>query len=131
MAANQEEINRREKAAIAAIKNAFGAENDEYGGTLFVTHHLVEIEKDYWRDHLATTQPEPMQVFEILVLKSHWGGDDGIDIGHHRQGCGVRGFLSSVINHKSQNRAEKTEHQQRCHCRQRWENQRVGVLRDQ
>ena len=79
MAANQEEINRREKAAIAAIKNAFGAENDEYGGTLFVTHHLVEIEKDYWRDHLATTQPEPMQVLEILVLKSHWGGDDGID----------------------------------------------------
>jgi len=76
MGASQEEINRREKPAIAAIRSVFGTEYDEYGGTLFVTHHLEEIEKDYWQDHLDTTQPEPMQVLDILVLKSHWDGDE-------------------------------------------------------
>ena len=81
MGASQEEIKKREKAAISAIKSAFGTEDDEYGGTLFVTHHLEEIEKDYWQKHLGTTQPEPIKILDILVLRSHWGDEDdeGID----------------------------------------------------
>lgn len=81
MSANQEDIKKREKAAIAAIRSAFGTEDDEYGGTLFVNHHLDEIEKDFWQKHLGTSQPEPKQVLDILVLQSHWGDEDdeGID----------------------------------------------------
>lgn len=81
MHAKQEEIVRREKLAISAIKSAFGTEDDEYGATLFVSHHLEEIEKDFWKKHLGTTEPEPRQVLDILVLRSHWGDedDDGID----------------------------------------------------
>lgn len=82
MSASQEEIKKREKTAIAAIKNAFDTEGDEYGGTLFVHHHLEEIEEDFWIKHLGTSHPEPKQVLDILVLQSHWDSEDdeGIDV---------------------------------------------------
>jgi hypothetical protein len=76
-----EEIERRKNAAIAAIKEAFGTEEDEYGATLFVSHHLEEIDEDYWQSHLGSPNPEPKQVLDILVLQSQWGdaNSDGMD----------------------------------------------------
>jgi Protein of unknown function (DUF2004) len=80
VAANSEETQRREKAALAAIKQAFGTDQDEYGATLFVSHHLDEVEESYWQKHLGTAKPEPRRVLELLELRSHWGEDDrGID----------------------------------------------------
>lgn len=75
----QNEIDKREKAAIAAIRAAFGTEEDEYGATLFVEHHLDEIESEYWQKHLGTPKPEPINVLGILELRDHWGGDDEIE----------------------------------------------------
>jgi hypothetical protein len=75
----QNEIEKREKTAIAAIRSAFGTEDDESGATLFVEHHLEEIEGEYWQKHLGTAKPEPISVLGILVLRSHWGGDDEIE----------------------------------------------------
>ena len=74
------EIEKREKAAIAAIRRAFGTEDDADGATLFVEHHLEEIEGEYWQKHLGTPKPEPIKVLGILVLRSHWGGEDDIEI---------------------------------------------------
>ena len=67
-----DEIKRREMSALAAIRDAFGTEADEYGGTLFVSHHLDELDATYWQSNLATTSPEPEQVLGLLELKSHW-----------------------------------------------------------
>ena len=75
----QTEIERRERAAIAAIRSVFGTEEDESGATLFIEHHLEEIEGEYWQKHLGTSKPEPARVFDILLLQSHWGGDDDIE----------------------------------------------------
>jgi hypothetical protein len=75
----QNEIEKREKASVAAIRSAFGTEGDECGVTLFVEHHLEEIEGEYWQKHLGTAKPEPIKVLDILVLQSHWGGDDEIE----------------------------------------------------
>ena len=75
----QNEIEKRKKAAIAAIHNAFGTEEDESGATLFVEHHLEEIEGEYWQTHLGTATPEPINVLGMLVLREHWGGDDEIE----------------------------------------------------
>ena len=82
MKSNLAEIERRKKLAISAIKNAFGTEEDEFGATLFVAHHLEKIEDTYWQEYLDNPQPEPRHVLDILVFQSHWGkeGDDGIDI---------------------------------------------------
>ena len=38
-------IQKRAESARAAIKAAYGTEDDEYGATLFVSHHLAEIDE--------------------------------------------------------------------------------------
>jgi hypothetical protein len=70
------EVQRRTKVALAAIKHAFGTEEDAFGATLFVSHHLGEIDSAYWQEHLGTAQPEPARVLDLLELQSHWGEDD-------------------------------------------------------
>ncbi len=81
MPADPAEITRRKARALAAIKHAFGADDDEHGATLFVSHHLDEIDQAYWQKHLGTPRPDPKHVLDILQLRSHWGDqeDDGID----------------------------------------------------
>jgi len=82
MVSNADEIAKREKAARAAITHAFGTEEDEFGATLFVSHHIDEIDANYWQAHLGSNKPEPVQILDLLELRSHWGddGDDGIEV---------------------------------------------------
>lgn len=98
MFASRDEIERRQKAALAAIKRAFGTEEeDEYGATLFVTHHLNEIEESYWQKRLGTANPAPSRVLEILELRSHWGEEeDGIDTFDFTLPGGVTDYVISV-----------------------------------
>lgn len=81
MPTSNDEIDRRRDSALSAIKQAFGTASDQHGATLFVSHHLDEIGADYWLKHCGTARPEPKQVLDILILRSHWGDDDddGID----------------------------------------------------
>ena len=81
MPKSNNEIARRSGLALAAIKNAYGTEDDEYGVTLFVSHHLEELDNDYWNQHLQSGSPEPARVLDILILESHWSDDDedGLD----------------------------------------------------
>jgi hypothetical protein len=79
MPANPDEVKRREAAARAAIKRALGTADDQFGATLFVSHHLEELDSSYWRKHLSTETPEPRRVLELLELRSHWGGDNEVD----------------------------------------------------
>jgi len=75
------EINKRKTAAVTAIRNAYGTEEDECGGTLFISHHLNEIEKSYWLKHIGTDMPEPIRIIDMLVLRSYWGEEEwhGLD----------------------------------------------------
>ncbi|OAI42448.1 hypothetical protein AYO41_04265 [Verrucomicrobia bacterium SCGC AG-212-E04] len=79
MPANPDEIKKREAVARATINKAFGTADDEYGATLFVSHHLKELDSAYWKKHLSTETPEPRRLLELLELRSHWGGDGDID----------------------------------------------------
>ena len=79
MTANPAEIKRREAAARAAIKKAFWTADDEFGATLFVSHHLEELESSYWKKHLSTETPEPRLILELLELHDHWGEDDELE----------------------------------------------------
>ena len=79
MPANPDEIKRHEAAARAAIKKAFGTADDEFGATLFVSHHLEELDSCYWKQQFSTEKPNPQIILDSLVLRSHWGGDDEID----------------------------------------------------
>jgi hypothetical protein len=79
MAASEIEIRRREAAARAEFHRAVGTPDDEFGATLFVSHHLDELDSSYWKKHLSTETPDPRRILDLLVLKSHWGGNDELD----------------------------------------------------
>ena len=55
---------------------AYGMEEDEHGATLFVKHHLAEIEAAYWEQHFQSASPDPAQVLDLLILKSNDFEDD-------------------------------------------------------
>jgi hypothetical protein len=76
MGKKQDEVSKRTTAAKAAIQNAI---DDESSVGLFVSHHLSELEAAYWKKHTGTPKPTPKQVVNLLVLRSHWGGDDEMD----------------------------------------------------
>jgi hypothetical protein len=96
MITNPDEIKKREAAAIAAIKKAFGTADDESGATLFVSHHLEEIDSAYWKQHFSTETPDPHRILDSLVLQSHWGGDDEIDTFDFTLPEDVTNYLISV-----------------------------------
>lgn len=75
MALNDKEIEERKMIALKAIKAAYGTEEDECGGTLFVEHHLEEIEEEYWINTFGSATPTPDEILTKLVLQSHWDDD--------------------------------------------------------
>ena len=79
MTAAPEEIRRRELLARGAIKRAFESDKDEVSARLFVSHHLAELDSSYWQRHLSTESPAPSAVLDLLLLRSHWGGEDEME----------------------------------------------------
>ena len=73
---SKNEIDKRQKLALSAIKQVFGTNEGEDGVNLFIEHHLDEVEKSYWKKHLNTESPEPKNILDILILDSHWGDDE-------------------------------------------------------
>ena len=80
MAIDKEEIQKRTIAALAAIKAAYGTEEDEYEATLFVSHHLDEIESSYWEERFQSASPRPSQILDALVLRTDFEDDEDIDM---------------------------------------------------
>jgi hypothetical protein len=64
---------------ITDIKAAYGTEEDEYGATFFVSHHLDEIESSYWEDRFQTASPKPSQILNALILRSDFEDEDDFD----------------------------------------------------
>jgi hypothetical protein len=73
---SKDEILRREATARAAIKQSLGTAEYESSVDLFASHHLEELEGEYWQKHLGTRNPEPIRILDIIELRSHWGDDD-------------------------------------------------------
>ena len=48
MSITPDELAKLEAAARVHIDAVYGTPGDEYGVTLFVSHHLNEIETSYW-----------------------------------------------------------------------------------
>ena len=62
----------QETEALSAIKKSYGSEEQEYGVTLFVNHHLEELSGDYWNALTGTPKPTPQQVLEQLTVINKW-----------------------------------------------------------
>ncbi len=68
MPAGSDEMSRREKAARAHIDAIYGTPQDEFGATLFVSHHLQELDASYWLKHTGTSTPDAQQVLRLLEV---------------------------------------------------------------
>src|ERR1700733_2274002 len=77
---NTKEIERRKALALAAIKRILGKSEGKFSVTLFVSHHLDELDAAYWKKHAGAPKPSPKRVLDLLELHSHRGADghDGI-----------------------------------------------------
>lgn len=67
------------KQALLAIKSSYGTESGEYGVTLFVSHHLEELEPSYWAKHTGNESPSPEEVLNLLVVQEVWSDGSAID----------------------------------------------------
>ena len=66
-------VTQRTANALAAIKQKMSDEDS--GVSLYVSHHLQEIESAYWQEHTGTTNPSAEQVINLLTLRTAWGED--------------------------------------------------------
>ena len=71
MAIPQDTIDKFSSIALSAIVAGYGTDDDEYGSTLFVSHHLEEIEASYWQSHFKVDVPEASQILDSLVLSPY------------------------------------------------------------
>ncbi len=96
------ELSRREAAAREEISAAYDTPGNELGVTLFVAHHLKELDAAYWTMHTGTATPLPRQVLALLELQAHWDDDeddedeDGLDILDFTLPGGVTNYLIAV-----------------------------------
>jgi hypothetical protein len=67
----------RQATARRTINALYGTPDGELGPTLFVSHHLDEIEPGYWLTTFGVAQPTPEQILNALVLVSSWSTDRG------------------------------------------------------
>ena len=70
------ELAKRQKQALDAIKQSFGTESGEDSINLFVEHHLAELPEAYWQEQLGVNDPEPKDILSLLKFSTSWGEDD-------------------------------------------------------
>ena len=85
---------RRRGAAMEAIQNSFASLDDEYGSTLFVSHHLEPVDGSYWLKYLGSTRPEPDRILGLLEIRSELEG--GLEIFDFSLPEGVTNYVISV-----------------------------------
>lgn len=72
-----DKLDERQGSARQAIKSLYGKPEGEHGPTLFVSHHLNEIEPTYWLRTVGVERPKPEQVLDALLLVDSWGSGEG------------------------------------------------------
>ncbi len=60
---------KTEMAARNYIRAAWGKQGHEQDVTLFVSHHLSELDSSYWMTHTGSSEPTAHQVLDILELR--------------------------------------------------------------
>lgn len=63
--------------ARLAIHAAHGTSEDEFGATLFVTHHLEELGAEYWEASFGNVAPEPSRIIDGLIVADVRSSADG------------------------------------------------------
>jgi hypothetical protein len=71
---------KRQATALEKIQSLHGTPEGEFGPTMFVSHHLEEIDDSYWIEAFGTTSPSSEQILKALVLINNWSYEDDDDL---------------------------------------------------
>lgn len=87
-----------EQAALATLKSLCGTSAGEDSVTLFVDHHLAELEPDYFSQTYGTPTPEAPQILASLILVDSWSSEDdgNVDVFDFSLPGNVTDYLLSV-----------------------------------
>jgi hypothetical protein len=87
-----------ETTAREAIKSLIGKPEGEDNVTLFLEHHLAELEPEYFSSTYGSTTPEATQIVDSLVFVHSWSSeDDGtVDVFDFSLPGSVTDYLLSV-----------------------------------
>ena len=66
----------KEKLSLDAIKANFGTEQGQFNTNLFISHHLEELDSEYWKTHFGSEKPDGKAILEKLVLVDNWSSED-------------------------------------------------------
>ena len=66
---------KREKAR-SAIRSLLGTPEGEDSVTLFVEHHLDELDAEYFSNTFGTSSPDASRIVDSLVLVGSWSEED-------------------------------------------------------
>lgn len=73
---NKSEIERNIVIALEKIKAVFDTPEGEESTTLFVSHHLNEIEPAQWQAAVGNKNPNPDQILASLIPIDQWSSND-------------------------------------------------------
>ena len=62
--------------ARAEIQSIYGKPKGENSVTLFVSHHLDELDSEEWLDCIGVAKPRPEDILNSLVLETAWSSED-------------------------------------------------------
>ena len=74
---DEQTLDTMKKAALDKIVSLYGKAEGDDGPTLFVDHHLEEIEAGYWLKTYGSASPDPERILRSLDLVDTWSDDDG------------------------------------------------------
>ena len=69
-------IEAKQKIAREKIISIHGTPEGEYGPTLFVSHHLEDMETSYWLDQFKNERPDAKQILDSLILVASWSSQE-------------------------------------------------------
>ena len=87
-----------EQVALLKIMSLLEVSSGEDDVTLFVDHHLAELEPDYFSKTFGTPTPNASQILHSLVLVGSWSSEDdgNVDVFDFSLPGNVTNYLLSV-----------------------------------
>lgn len=89
-------IEQRTELGLKAIQSQYGTDDGEFSATLFISHHLEEIEETYWKDTYGSKNPDPLTILKSLILIDHWNSNDNGN-GSDTFDFGLAGNISNYL----------------------------------
>jgi len=69
-------LKQKEKLALAAIKRSFDTPEGEFGSTLFVAHHVEQLNANDWVAATGKKTPNSEQILDSLILIDSWSSEE-------------------------------------------------------